>query len=337
MVTKKLIQTLQGNISEIPPMWLMRQAGRYLPEYKQVRNQTNSFLEFCYDIDKATEVTLQPIRRFGFDASIIFSDILVIPDAMGIKVSFVKGEGPQLETLNPEEGLDCFSYDANYLTPVYEAIRKTRSLLPQETTLIGFAGAPWTLATYMLEGKSSKEHQISRQVMYRHPEFFAALMERLVDAVAQHLIAQVDAGAEVLQLFDSWAGSLTEKEFETWSLAPAKAIVEKVKAAHPEIPIIGFPRKAARLYPLYAKETGIDALGFDYSIAPEWIRDHVDIPVQGNLDPLLLALDKQKAIQHTKELLACFKNKPYIVNLGHGILPFTPIEHVEALVATVRG
>ncbi len=337
MTNKTLLKTLKGEVLACPPMWLMRQAGRYLSEYKQVRATTSSFLEFCYSPEKATEVTLQPIRRFGFDASIIFSDILVIPDAMGMNVSFVANEGPKLEVLLPENGLDTVSFDKSHLKPVYEAITKTRKALPKETTLIGFAGAPWTLATYMLEGKSSKEHQASRQVMYRYPEFFAALMDKLIDAVAEHLIAQVNAGAEVLQLFDSWAGSLTEEEFITWSLEPAKKIVKKVKAIYPEIPIIGFPRKAARMYPLYAKETGIDALGFDYSISPEWIRDNVLIPVQGNLDPLLLALDKEKALKATRELLECFKGKPYIFNLGHGILPFTPIEHVEALVATVRG
>ena len=337
MTSKKLLQTIQGEVLANPPMWLMRQAGRYLPEYKKVRETTSSFLEFCYNPDKATEVTLQPIERFGFDASIIFSDILVIPDAMGMDVSFVKGEGPKLKVLNPEDGISSLSFDKSFLNPVYEAIRKTRAALPNETTLIGFAGAPWTLATYMLEGKSSKEHQISRQVMIEHPEFFTSLMALLIDAVAEHLIAQVEAGVEVLQIFDSWAGSLTEEEFEAWSIAPAKAIIQKVKARFPHIPIIGFPRKAGRLYPLYANETGIDVLGFDYSISPFWIRDHVNIPVQGNLDPLLLALDKERALSKTRELLECFKNKPYIFNLGHGILPFTPIAHVEALVSTVKG
>lgn len=337
MGQKKLLATLQGKVSDYPPMWLMRQAGRYLPEYLEVRAKTKSFLDFCYDSKKATEVTLQPIERFGFDASIIFSDILVIPDAMGMNVTFVKGEGPKLEVLDPTKDISHLVFNKNALAPVYEAIRLTRASLPKETTLIGFAGAPWTLATYMLEGKSSKEHQVSRQVMYEHPVFFEQLMECLIDAVAEHLIAQVNAGAEVLQLFDSWAGSLTEKEFERWAIAPAKAIIQKVRAVYPHVPIIGFPRKAGRLYPFYAKETGVDALGFDYSISPFWIRDHVDIPLQGNLDPLLLAVDKKLALEHVKELLHCFKDRAYIFNLGHGILPFTPIEHVEALVKTVRG
>lgn len=333
---KKLLETLQGNVTEIPPIWFMRQAGRYLEEYKAVRATTKSFLDFCYTPEKACEVTLQPIRRFGYDAAIIFSDILVIPDALGIEVQFVKNEGPQLKTVSPEEDISKLAFNIGHLKPVYQAISNTKASLPDETALIGFAGAPWTLATYMVEGKSSKEHQETRKIIYEHPDWFNQLIEVLIDAVSKHLIAQVDAGAEVLQLFDSWAGSLTPAEFETYALAPAAEIVKRIKAVHPDIPIIGFPRRAGHMAVPYAHETGISAIGFDQYANPEWIRDNINIPVQGNLDPLVLATDKSRACKMAEDLCECFSGKPYIFNLGHGILPFTPLENVQAVLDTVR-
>jgi uroporphyrinogen decarboxylase len=337
MTAKPLLQTLANEVLEHPPIWLMRQAGRYLQEYREVRKQTKDFLSFCYSPDKASEVTLQPIRRFGFDAAIIFSDILVIPDALGMDVRFVENEGPRLEPLLLEnKDLDKLRYSAKHLSPVYEAIRLTKTALPKKTTLIGFAGAAWTLATYMLEGKSSKEHQETRKMIYQNQEQFEELIAILIEAISVHLIAQIEAGAEVLQIFDSWSGSLTEEEFVKYSISPTREIIAKVKSKYPQVPIIGFPRKAGRMYPSYANETGIDALGFDFSISPKWIRENISIPVQGNLDPLILAVDKEKALHQARELKECFKGRPYIFNLGHGILPYTPVSHVEALVETVR-
>jgi uroporphyrinogen decarboxylase len=328
-----LLSKLSGKKSNQTPVWFMRQAGRYLPEYMEVRNTTSNFLEFCYSPKKASEVTIQPITRFDFDAAIIFSDILVIPDALGMDVSFIKNEGPKIIPLSDIESLN---FNQDKLLPVYEAIKLTRSNLAPNKDLIGFAGAPWTLATYMIEGGSSRDFLKVKNLVYSDPKYFAQIIEILVDAVACHLIKQVESGADILQLFDSWAGTLSPSEFFKWSIEPAKKIVSKVKSKYPDVPIIGFPRGAGVLYKDYAENTGVDAISFDQHIPCDWIAKNINIPVQGNLDPVLLFSNKDEALKQTKIILDTFKNKPFIFNLGHGILQHTPIENVAAVVKTVK-
>lgn len=318
------------------PIWLMRQAGRYLKEYKEVRNSTNSFLEFCYDYKKASEVTLQPIRRFDFDAAIIFSDILVIPDAMGVNVDFKKGEGPLLQkiTLNDIEKL---KYNRNHLSPVYKAIKEVRKELAPEKTLIGFAGAAWTIATYMVEGGSSKDFQNIKTWAYSSPQSFKKLIYYIADGITDHAIAQVESGVNVLQIFDSWAGAVAAgKEYEEWVIKPTEYIISKIKKIYPEIPVIGFPKGSGISYLEYIKNTGIDAVSIDSSIPIEWAEENIDITIQGNLDPVLLKANKEQAIKEAKRILDVMKNHKFIFNLGHGILPETPVENVYALVEEVK-
>jgi uroporphyrinogen decarboxylase len=333
---KLFIETLLGKKSKQVPIWFMRQAGRYLPEYKQVRSTTSNFLEFCYSPEKAAKVTLQPIDRFDFDAAIIFSDILVIPDALGMDVKFIKNEGPKLKALESESDIDNLNYDEEFLSPVYEAIKLTRSDLCQSKALIGFAGAPWTLATYMVEGKGSKDYLKTKTLSYEQPELFSKLIDKLVDAVSKHLISQIDAGVDALQIFDSWAGVLTQEQFLKWSIEPTRKIVENVRKVYPDIPIIGFPKGVGVFYPDYAKQTGVTAISFDQFMSSMWIKDNIDITVQGNLDPVQLMTDKNGAVQYTRRLLELMQDKPFIFNLGHGILQYTPIENVHAVVNEVK-
>jgi uroporphyrinogen decarboxylase len=333
---KLFINTLLGNKGGKVPIWFMRQAGRYLSEYMKIRNQTSNFLEFCYSPDKASEVTLQPIDRFDFDAAIIFSDILVIPDSLGMMVEFVKNEGPQLGAIENSNDIKKLKSNLDRLQPVYEAISMTRSKLANDKALIGFAGAPWTLATYMIEGGSSRDFQKTKTMAYADSKNFAAIIDILIESVSEHLINQVKAGADALQIFDSWAGTLSEDQFTKWVINPTAKIVQNVKAACPSTPIIGFPKGSGVFYKDYALKTGVTAISFDQNMPCDWISQNINIPVQGNLDPILLFADKEKAVAQTKVILEKFKDRPFIFNLGHGILQHTPIENVQAVVNTVK-
>ena len=337
--SKPLLSALHGHTNVRPPIWLMRQAGRYLPEYRELRAKSKNFLEFCYTPELAVEVTLQPIRRFGFDAAILFSDILVIPHALGRDVAFVEGEGPKLEPISPAEldGLDT-SNVVNFLAPVCETVAGLKSELPADVTLIGFAGAPWTVATYMVEGGSSRDYANIRKWAYEDPKSFGRLIGILVDATTDYLSAQIDHGAEVVQLFDSWAGILPSDEFRRWSIEPAAEIVNRLKTKHPDVPIIGFPRGAGVGYPSYVNETGVAGIGLDATIPPAWAAEHLQglATVQGNLDNLALLAGGAAMDAAIDCILAELAAGPFIFNLGHGILPQTPIAHVERLVDRVR-
>jgi len=330
-----LVRTLRKEKTGKVPFWFMRQAGRYLPEYRELRSKHKNFLEFCYTPDAACEATLQPIRRFGMDAAIIFSDILVIPDALGVQVSFEEGEGPRLSQVTDESYLKGLSINniPEKLAPVYEAIRQTRRALPADTALIGFAGAPWTLACYMVEGKSSRNFNLVKKIATRDGLFFDRLINLLTRAVVKHLDLQVKAGADAVQLFDSWAGTLGEPGYTNWVVEPTIRIVTEFKKLHPTIPVIGFPRQSGTKFLSFVKETGIDAVNFDDSVPLEWVRDKLQplcVP-QGALDNNLLADNKEDMLKEAKNILAILKGKPFVFNLAHGILPHTPLENVAAL------
>jgi uroporphyrinogen decarboxylase len=339
--TQSLPGALAGVPQTIPPLWLMRQAGRYLPEYREVRKQAKSFLHFCYTPDWAIEVTMQPIRRFGFDASIIFSDILTIPDALQRNVRFLEGEGPHMDPIEDPAviaGLRSV-YRPETLLPVYEAVRGVRAALPKETALLGFCGAPWTVATYMIAGKGTKEQAPARLFAYRHPVEFQALLDLLVEISATHLVAQIDAGADTVQIFDSWASVLPAAEFDRWCIAPVKALVEKVRSARPAARIIGFPRGATTEgIRRFARETKVDGLSLDTACDLETMAAFTGLPtLQGNLDPLALVAGGDGLDRAIDHILRIADGRPYIFNLGHGILPETPILHVERLIRRIRG
>ncbi len=339
MTEKKLLQVLRGVRTETPPVWMMRQAGRYLPEYRELRQQTENFLDFCYTPPLAVEAALQPLRRYDLSAAILFSDILVVPDALGQRVWFEEGAGPKLDPVERSDplaglGLDNFH---RHLAGVYEAVSRLRAELPADLALIGFAGAPWTVAAYMAEGGSSRDYADVRGWAYDDPEKFQALIDLLVEATAAYLIRQAEAGAEALQLFDSWAGLLSEAQFRRWSVDPARRIVEAVKAAHPHVPVIGFPRGAGALYADYAGGTGIDAVSLDASVPLGWAAEHLQsrTVVQGNLDNLLLAAGGGALDEEVGRIVEAFAGGPHIFNLGHGIIPATPPEHVGRVVDLV--
>jgi len=338
---KPLLQTLAGNSVSPPPIWLMRQAGRHLEEYKALRSKAETFLDFCYTPDMAVEATLQPIRRYGMDAAILFSDILVIPDALGQNVSFVPGEGPKLPPLNGRSDIDRLDLSNlhDHLSPVYETVGRLSQELPRETALIGFAGAPWTVATYMIEGGGSKDYQKTRAYAYEVSDDFQALIDILVDATSAYLIRQADKGAEVVQIFDSWAGVLPPVQFDRWVIEPFQKIVSAVKEAHSDLPIIGFPRGAGLAYSRFAEQTGVDAVSLDSTVPLEWAAEHVQkhTVVQGNLDNLVLRAGGDQLEIEVKRVLDIFAGGPFIFNLGHGILPDTPVAHVERLLELVRG
>lgn len=322
------------------PVWLMRQAGRYLPEYREIRGKAPSFLDFCYTPDMAIEATLQPIRRFGFDAAIIFSDILVIPDALGQGVRFAEGEGPRLDPIETPDALDRLAtvLDMERLQPVYEAISGVRSALTPETALIGFCGAPWTLATYMIAGRGTPDQAPARLFAYRHPEAFSALIDRLVEACIQHLGRQIEAGADAVQIFDSWAGTLPERAFLSWCQAPVKRIVQAIHARHPGVPVVAFPRAIAGRVDHFAIDTAADAIGLDTNAR---IGDALDIlpahvVTQGNLDPLALIAGGDILDHAVDGILGAAEGRRHIFNLGHGILPQTPIGHVEQMLRRLR-
>lgn len=332
---------LAGEVLSPPPMWLMRQAGRYLPEYRKVRASVGGFLELCYTPALAAEVTLQPIRRYGFDAAILFSDILVVPDALGQGVRFVEGEGPRLDAITSAAELtrlDPGSTGAKF-GRVCETVARLRQDLPAETALIGFCGAPWTVATYMVGGQGSSDQAAARTFAYRDPQAFARLIDIVTETSIDYLDGQVRAGADVLQIFDSWAGNLPEGEFTTWVMAPTQRIVTELKRRHPGTPIIGFPRGAGANAERYVRETGVEGLGCDTAMPLQEMRALADrgrVAVQGNLDPLLLATGGPHFETRVRETLQVMRGAPYIFNLGHGIVPHTPPENVARLVELVR-
>ena len=332
---KPILNALAGKASRRPPVWLMRQAGRYLPEYRALRQRSKDFLEFCFTPERAAEATMQPIRRFGMDAAILFSDILVIPHALGQGVAFREGEGPVLERLRNRADIAALRVDGveARLAPVYETVRQVKMALPPETTLIGFAGGPWTVATYMVEGGPTKDFRRVKLWAYSDPEGFTALIDLITEATVEYLMAQIAAGAEAVQLFDTWAGVLAEAEFERWVLAPTRKIVNRLKERYANFPVIGFPRGAGILYRRYLAETGIDAIGVDTACPAAFAREELQgrAAVQGNLDPVLLiagGAPLRRAVQQLRSVLGA---GPFIFNLGHGVLPQTPPENVAEL------
>lgn len=336
----RLLKALSGETCKPPPIWLMRQAGRYLPEYREVRSGVGSFLDLCLNPELAAEVTLQPLRRFDLDAAIVFSDILVVPYALGQKVAFVEGEGPKLEPVTDWDGLKRLSRDGldDALAPVYETVDRVVAALPAHVPLIGFCGGPFTVAAYMVEGGGSKEQAAARTLAYRSPELFQGLINLLVDGSVRYLEGQIKAGARVVQIFDSWVGSLPDDEFQRWCVDPTRRLVRAVKASAPGIPIIGFPRGAGLKAEHYVRATGVDAVGCDTSQPLGLVRKNLQslVPVQGNLDPLLLLAGGRALDARVDEILAMLGDGPFVFNLGHGIQPDTPIEHVAQLVARVK-
>jgi len=319
-------------------MWLMRQAGRYLPEYRALRAEKGGFLELVYDSSAAAEVTIQPLRRFGFDGAILFSDILIVPYAMGQDLWFEAGEGPRLAPILAETDLEALKPDFGRFEAVYETVRQVKAALDPAVTFLGFAGSPWTIATYMVAGQGSKDQGAARRLAYGDPARFGAIIDAIVEATVDYLDGQIRAGVEAVQLFDSWAGSLAPLQFERWVIEPNARIVEKVKALHPDVPVIGFPKGAGAKLADYARGTGVDAVGIDETVDPHWADRALPdgLPVQGNLDPLALMAGGKAVEQAVDTIRAAFANRPHIMNLGHGILPDTPIDHVEALISYVR-
>ncbi len=338
---KPLLAALAGERQKTPPIWLMRQAGRYLPEYRELRAKAPSFLDFCYSPALAVEATLQPIRRFGFDAAILFSDILVLPDVLGQRVSFESGDGPRLDPIRDAEGLAKLSREPDWgrLEPVFEALDRVKHALSKETALIGFCGAPWTVASYMIAGRGTSDQAPARLFAYRHPDMFARLIDRLVDASAEYLVRQFAAGADAAQIFDSWAGVLPPAEFERWCIEPIKAIAAKVRAGTPNARLIAFPRGAGTNLAKFGALVEIDAIGLDTAVEPKTAAAALPerLALQGNLDPLALVAGGRRLDEEIERVLSGFAGRAHIFNLGHGVLPETPVDHVERLVARVRG
>lgn len=338
---KPLLAALKGERQTVPPIWLMRQAGRYLPEYRALRAEKGGFLALATDPEAAAEVTLQPIRRFGFDGAILFSDILMVPWALGQDLTFGPGEGPRLaprvdcraaiEALGPT--------DVSKLEPIYETVRRVAAALSPETTFLGFAGSPWTVATYMIAGQGSKDQGEARQLAYDDPGAMQALVDIVVDLTIDYLANQHAAGVEAVQLFDSWAGSLSPAQFERWVIAPNARITARLHERCPALPVIGFPKGAGGKLPAYARETGVDAVGLDETVDPAWADAMLPpgLPVQGNLDPLALMAGGAALDDGVDRVLAAFRDRPHVFNLGHGIGQHTPIERVTQLLARVRG
>ena len=339
-IVKPFLEVLSGHRQPVPPLWMMRQAGRYLPEYRGVRAKAGGFLDLCFNPDFATEVTLQPIRRFNFDAAIIFSDILVIPYALGRSVRFEVGEGPRLDPLDSPDKVGTLSAKADFskLEPVFEALRSVRRELDPKIALIGFCGAPWTVATYMVAGHGTPDQAPARMMAYKHPDAFAKIIDTIVENSITYLLGQLAAGADVLQIFDTWAGVLPPREFQRWSVEPTKRIVDGVRAKVRGAKIIGFPRGAGALLPGYVEVTGVDAVSIDWATEPSLIREKVQsrVAVQGNLDPLALIAGGDALDRSVDDVLANYAQGRLIFNLGHGIQPETPISHVEQMVKRVR-
>ena len=334
-----LLDTLRGETTAQRPVWLMRQAGRYLPEYRALRAEKGGFLNLVYDSAAAAEVTLQPIRRYGLDGAILFSDILIVPYAMGQDLEFLVGEGPRLSPRLVDTALASLHAVPQRLSPIYDTVRLVKAALPADKTMLGFAGSPWTVATYMVAGEGSRDQHDTRALAYRDRGAFQAIIDGITAVTIEYLGGQIAAGAEAVQLFDSWSGSLAPAEFERWVIAPNAAIVAALKARYPLTPVIGFPKGAGEKLPAYARETGVDALGLDETIDPVWAAQTLPpgLPVQGNLDPLLLIAGGAELEKQTLRVLEAFAGRPHVFNLGHGIGQTTPLEHVSQLLALVRG
>lgn len=339
MASKRIvIDVLKGETVFPPPVWMMRQAGRYLPEYRETRRKAGSFLDLCYNPELAVEVTLQPIRRFDFDAAILFADILVVPHALGRELRFEEGRGPLMTPIQANEipRLNDTTFHVN-LSPVYETVRRLRSELPDKTTLLGFCGAPWTVATYMIAGHGTPDQAPARLFAYRHREAFEELLARLADSSADYLVRQIEAGADAVQIFDSWSGVLDEACFKAFCVNPVARMVKRVRAKFPEVPIIGFPKGAGSLYDVYRRETGVTALGLDWSVPlSQAQRLQKEGAVQGNLDPLRLVAGGRALEEGIETILGALGQGPLVFNLGHGITPEAPIRNVEAMLARIR-
>ncbi|WP_299599827.1 uroporphyrinogen decarboxylase [uncultured Tateyamaria sp.] len=338
---KTILRALAGEVLPTPPIWMMRQAGRYLPEYRATRAQAGDFLSLCYNPELAAEVTLQPIRRYGFDAAILFADILLVPQALGADLWFVTGEGPRLSTITDQAGVEALkSVDDIHetLNPIYETVKILRRELPTETTLIGFAGAPWTVATYMIAGQGTPDQGPAHAMREGAPEAFDALMTRVTAATVEYLAAQIEAGAEVVKIFDSWAGSLKGEAFQKYAVTPCAEITVALKARYPHIPVIGFPREAGEGYVGFHKATGVDCVALDNSVSPEWAAAHVQVDgcVQGNLASSHMVTGGQALVDETRAIVQAFSKGPHIFNLGHGITPDADPDNVALMIETVR-
>ncbi|MEL7682232.1 uroporphyrinogen decarboxylase [Citromicrobium bathyomarinum] len=333
-----LLDCLRGERAESPPVWFMRQAGRYLPEYRALRADKGGFLDLVYDSDAACEVTLQPIRRFGFDGAILFSDILIVPHAMGQNLEFLAGEGPKLSPPLVASELAGLSADPSRYDPVYQTVRLCREQLAPDVTMLGFAGSPWTVATYMIAGEGSRDQHAARAMAYADPGKVEAIIGAIIDQTVGYLRGQINAGAEAVQLFDSWAGSLAPDEFDRWVIEPNARIVAAIKDSHPDIPVIGFPKGAGEKLPRYAERTGVDAVGLDETLDPEWAHAALPkgMPVQGNLDPMLLLAGGDRLDHTIRHILSALADRPHVFNLGHGIDRHTPIAHVEHALGVLR-
>ncbi len=339
-IDKNFLQALAGQSTNRVPFWYMRQAGRYLPEYMEKRKSAGSFLELCYSPDFAVEVTLQPLRRFHMDAAILFSDILVVPHALGQHLEFRQGEGPVLTPVDSAEKINRLGMDKfhQHLSPVYETVNRLGQAIPDTTALIGFAGAPWTVATYMVQGHGSPDQAAARSMAFQRQDVFQTLIDLLVSATSEYLIKQIEHGAEVIQLFDTWAGNLPEDQFRKWAIEPTRKIILAIRKKYPHIPVIGFPRGAGCRYPEYINATGVSAVSIDTTMPLEWVRDHIQplCPVQGNLDPLLLVAGGDRLEKRVRQILDCLSGGPFIFNLGHGIVPETPPENVALVSEIIR-
>ncbi|WP_288905289.1 uroporphyrinogen decarboxylase [uncultured Sneathiella sp.] len=338
---KPLLKSLSGEVQSRPPFWLMRQAGRYLPEYREARANAGSFLDLCYNPELAEEVTLQPLRRYGMDAAILFADILLIPHALGQPLAYKEGEGPVLDPIRAATELGRLDVTDIHKTldPVYETVARLSQSIPKDCTLIGFAGAPWTVATYMVEGRGSKDYAKIKHWAYSDPVGFDVLMDILVEATTAYLLKQVAAGAEVIQIFDTWAGVLPDNEFRKWSIEPTRRIVEGLRSQYPELPVIGFPKGVGGNIIDYVRETGVTAVSLDTGTPLDWAAREVQslVPVQGNLDPMLLVSGGAAMEDRIRQIIDTFGKNPFIFNLGHGIVPQTPPENVARLAEIVRG
>ncbi len=334
-----LLNALKGAVPARRPIWMMRQAGRYLPEYRALRADKGGFLDLVYDSPAAAEITLQPLRRFAdLDAAILFSDILIVPHAMGQDLQFLTGEGPHLAPRLVDHALSSLAPAMHHLEPIYETVRLVRAELAADKTFLGFAGSPWTVATYMVHGQGSRDQHEAREMAMKDPGAFGAIIDALIEVTVEYLAKQIDAGVDAVQLFDSWSGSLSPQQFEQWVIAPTARIVSQLRAIHPETPIIGFPKGAGEKLPAYARETVVDALGLDETIDPEWAAASLpaDLPLQGNIDPLTLLVGGAQLDEAVKRVIRAFEGRPHIYNLGHGISQFTPIDHVEHMLRILR-
>ncbi|MEO8176114.1 MAG: uroporphyrinogen decarboxylase [Sphingomicrobium sp.] len=334
-----MLAVLKGERRDPPPVWMMRQAGRYLPEYRALRSAKGGFLDLVYDSEASAEITLQPLKRFPLDAAILFSDILIVPFALGQNLSFVAGEGPRLTPPLATSKLDDLVPMLGRLEPIYATVARVRAELDPAKTLIGFAGSPWTVATYMVAGEGSRQQLESRRLAYLDPGHFGAIIARIEDLTFDYLCGQIEAGADAVQLFDSWSGSLAPAEFDRWVIAPTARLVARLKQAHPTVPVIGFPKGAGGKLAAYARQTGVSAVGLDETVDPAWAHKELPkrLPVQGNLDPLALIAGGEALRSSVARILDALAERPHIFNLGHGILPETPIAHVEELMALLKG